>query len=119
VGGKASMMYERNFADASPLILRGFEYWQMKAGVRSMPSWADISPADIKDLLPNVVVTHVQQNPLDFVERVTGGEILKHSGVNTKAGALTVPSGNLFKMSLKVRRQALSLSPILVLIKIS
>ncbi len=48
-----------------------------------MPSWADISPADIKGLLPNVVITHVHYNPLDFMERVTGGEILKHSQRNS------------------------------------
>lgn len=48
-----------------------------------MPAWSDISPAHIKPLLPHLVVTHVLRDPLDFIERITGGEIIKHSHRNT------------------------------------
>lgn len=72
-----------NFDFSSPIVRRGYEYWKQKSGEKSMPVWADILPAEIKALLPNMVVTHVLSDPLDFIERITGGEILNHSSRNS------------------------------------
>ncbi len=48
-----------------------------------MPKWQDINPAEIKDLLPSIVIVHVLRDPLDFVERITGEIILEHSTLNS------------------------------------
>lgn len=77
------MLHGENFAEASVRIKRGYEYWKRKADDRPVPAWSDISPFEIKDLLPYVVVTQVFSNPLDFVERVTGEEVLIHSHRNS------------------------------------
>jgi len=65
------------------LIQQGYDYWLKKCNGRKLPSWADIDPAEIKHLLPNIVVIHVSYDPLDFVERITGDVILSHSTSNS------------------------------------
>ncbi len=74
-----------NLADiesAEPRIKRGYAYWQQQAGFRAMPTWAEIDPAAIAELLPYVVVTHVLRDPLDFVERIAGEIVLNNNASN-------------------------------------
>jgi hypothetical protein len=65
--------------DISDVVLAGYHYWRSKAGARFAPTWKEIDPADIVELLPNVVVIHVLHNPLDFIERITGQYIVDNS----------------------------------------
>lgn len=69
--------------EASALLQRGYAYWRACAGSRAMPRRADIDPADMKDLLPNVVLIEVLDEPRDFVERVTGDTVIHHSAHNS------------------------------------
>jgi hypothetical protein len=58
---------------------RGWDYWRRKCRPGRLPARADIDPAEFPDLLPYIVLIQVCRDPLDFVERVTGGEVLRHS----------------------------------------
>jgi hypothetical protein len=62
---------------ATPRLRLAFEYWAAKCGGRPMPSRADLEPAEIKSLLPYVILMDVLRNarpdwPLDFRYRLIG-----------------------------------------------
>lgn len=67
----------------SKIIRSGYEYWKSKCDGNKLPTWSDINPADIKPLLPNIVVIHVLQDPLDFLEKITGEMVLARSVLNS------------------------------------
>lgn len=77
------MLHEAKLASCSDLIHEGYSYWKSKNTNQVLPTWAHINPAEIKSLLPNIVVLHVQHDPLDFVEKITGDMILSRSTENT------------------------------------
>jgi hypothetical protein len=65
---------------ATPLLLRGFEYWDGLRDGRAMPARADIDPAAIKPLLPHIALMDVLRNadptwPLDFRYRLIGTQV--------------------------------------------
>lgn len=47
----------------SPPLLRLDAYWRAKRGARVMPSRADIDPADIKELLPQILMARIEHDP--------------------------------------------------------
>jgi hypothetical protein len=49
----------------SPLQQRALAYWESKRRGRAMPSRKDIEPTEIPDLLANVVLVDVLQDPPD------------------------------------------------------
>ena len=52
-------------AGAPPDLLEMYAYWQRKRGARAMPTRADIEPAEIKRLLPGVLLVDVRgENPV-------------------------------------------------------
>lgn len=61
---------------ATPRLRHGYEYWNAKRGPRRMPSRADLDPAEIKPLLPHVVLMEVVRDAafelLDFRYRLIG-----------------------------------------------
>ncbi|PJI42090.1 PAS domain-containing protein [Ferrovibrio sp.] len=62
---------------ATPRLRQAFEYWTAKCGGRSMPARADIDPAEIKPLLPYLILMEVRRDtkpgwPLDFRYRLIG-----------------------------------------------
>ena len=62
-------------AGAPPDLLEMYAYWQRKRGARVMPARADIEPAEIKRLLPGMLLVDVRPSPdgaLDFVYRLVG-----------------------------------------------
>ena len=61
-------------AGAPSDLLEMYAYWQRKRGTRAMPARADIDPAEIKRLLPGVLLVDVQatDGALDFVYRLVG-----------------------------------------------
>jgi hypothetical protein len=53
--------------------IRGFDaYWRAKAGSRRLPARADIDPAEIKPLLPDIVLLNVEWDPMRFSVRLRG-----------------------------------------------
>lgn len=60
----------------SDRIRRLLAYWQSCRGDRPMPTRADIDPADIRDLLPNVVMVDVEQ-PFRIRYRLVGTRVVE------------------------------------------
>jgi hypothetical protein len=62
-------------AGAPPDLLEMYAYWQHKRGPRAMPTRSDIEPAEIKRLLPGMLLVDVRPSPdgaLDFIYRLVG-----------------------------------------------
>lgn len=67
-------------ADWSPSLLadchasvRGlYEYWDAKRGGRAMPARADLEPADLKKLLPHLILIDVVSDERRYVYRLVG-----------------------------------------------
>jgi hypothetical protein len=62
---------------ATPRLRQAFEYWVAKCGSRPIPARADLDPAEIKPLLPYLVLMDVLRDsrpgwPLDFRYRLIG-----------------------------------------------
>ncbi|MEK9970708.1 MAG: PAS domain-containing protein [Ferrovibrio sp.] len=62
---------------ATPRLRQAFDYWDGKRAGRPMPARADLDPAEIKPLLPYVVLLDVLRDaepgwPLDFRYRLLG-----------------------------------------------
>ncbi|MEH6405005.1 MAG: PAS domain-containing protein [Sneathiella sp.] len=66
-----------------PIVKEGYAYWLSKCHGNSLPRWSDFDPAEIKSLLPNIVVTHVMDNPRDYVEKITGERVIERSSMNS------------------------------------
>lgn len=68
---------------ATPRLRQGHDYWNAKRGGRWAPSRADLDPAEVKSLLPHVILMDVVRNaafgPLDFRYRLIGTKIDEHS----------------------------------------
>lgn len=64
---------------ATPRLRRGFDYWLAKCNGRAMPARHDIDPAEIKPLLPHVVLMDVLRDPADFRYRLIGTAVDDHS----------------------------------------
>jgi len=77
------MLHASDLETSSRLIQDGYHYWRSKCSDQCMPSWSDINPAEIKSLLPNIVVLHIEHDPLDFIEKITGEMILSRSVENS------------------------------------
>lgn len=68
---------------ATPLLRRGYDYWNGKRAGRAMPARADIDPLEIVPLLPHVALIDVLRGarpgwPLDFRYRLMGTAIDYH-----------------------------------------
>lgn len=62
---------------ATPRLRQAFDYWAAKCGSRRMPARADLEPAEMKPLLPYLVLMDVLRDarpgwPLDFRYRLIG-----------------------------------------------
>ena len=62
---------------ATPRLRQAYDYWAAKRGSRPMPARRDIDPAEIKPLLPYLVLMDVLRDarpgwPLDFRYRLLG-----------------------------------------------
>jgi len=47
-------------------------YWLEKRGTRPLPARADLDPADIKDLLPQIILVRIEHDPLRVRYTVVG-----------------------------------------------
>jgi hypothetical protein len=62
-------------AGAPTDLLEMYAYWQRKRGARAMPARADLEPAEIKRLLPGMLLVDVRPSAdgtLEFVYRLVG-----------------------------------------------
>jgi hypothetical protein len=64
----------------SSAIKQLFEYWRDRRSGRTLPSKGSIDPADIKDILPYVMITDVFDPPLRVRYRLVGTEIVNLRG---------------------------------------
>jgi N-acetylglutamate synthase-like GNAT family acetyltransferase len=55
-------------------------YWEAKRGRRAMPLWSDIDPAEIKPLLPHLLVTRYERNPFRARFVLVGTWLAKYAG---------------------------------------
>lgn len=69
-------------AVTSDVVLEGYRYWKTQRGERAFPSRIDIRPADIKRVLPNLVLAKVLDEGRDFQFRIVGQSIAVAHGLN-------------------------------------
>ena len=63
-------------ADVSSACIARFDaYWHSKARAGRLPSRADIDPADIKPVLPNIILLNVHHDPFRVSVRLRGTRI--------------------------------------------
>lgn len=55
-------------------------YWEEKRGQRPMPLWRDIDPAEIKPLLPHLLVSRYEWNPFRVRYVIVGTWLAQFSG---------------------------------------
>jgi N-acetylglutamate synthase-like GNAT family acetyltransferase len=55
-------------------------YWEAKCGRRPMPSWSDIDPAEIKPLLPHLLVARYERNPFRVRFALVGTWLAQYAG---------------------------------------
>jgi N-acetylglutamate synthase-like GNAT family acetyltransferase len=57
-------------------------YWEAKRGQRAMPTWADFDPAEIKPLLPHLMVTRYERNPFRVRYSLVGTFVVQYGGAD-------------------------------------
>jgi hypothetical protein len=55
-------------------------YWDMKRGARAMPLWRDIDPAEIKPLLPHLLISRYERDPFRVRYVIVGTWLAQFSG---------------------------------------
>jgi len=60
---------------ADARLRRLYEYWDSKRSDRVAPTWREIDPVEIPDLLGFVNIFEVQNEPRDFKVRLNGSEV--------------------------------------------
>jgi hypothetical protein len=63
---------ERRIAASHESVRAVYDYWRRKAAGRPMPTRADIEPADLKPLLPAMMLVDVVHDTRRFVYRLVG-----------------------------------------------
>jgi hypothetical protein len=64
----------------SAALQQFYAYWEGKRAGRTLPLKAAIDPAEIKDILPYVIIAEVRDQPLRVRYRLVGTEIVKLRG---------------------------------------
>lgn len=57
-------------------------YWEAKRGHRPMPVWSDIDPAEIKPLLPQLIVVRYEQKPFRVRYSLVGTWVVQYAGAD-------------------------------------
>ena len=57
-------------------------YWEARRGQRAMPTWADFDPAEIKPLLPHLMVTRYERNPFRVRYTLVGTWVAQYGGAD-------------------------------------
>lgn len=67
---------------ADPLLRQLYDYWQKKRGNRAMPSRADIDPAELRAVLPHLMLTDIVDGGRRFRYRLVGTAVAESFGKN-------------------------------------
>jgi len=59
-----------------------FQYWSEKKAGRAMPSRADLDPGEIKDLLPNIILTRLEYAPFRVLYKLIGTRAVENAGMD-------------------------------------
>jgi hypothetical protein len=63
---------------ASPRILRFHDYWKtLRSAERIVPVRADLNPTELRELLPNMIIVEIEQQPLRFRYRLVGTRVVE------------------------------------------
>lgn len=76
--------FERLSVDqlSSEKVIELHDYWRSARGDRRFPRRADIDPADIVRLLPNLMLTEIERDPLRVWYRVVGTGVVARTGLD-------------------------------------
>ncbi len=69
--------------------LTAFAYWRMLRGARTLPARADLSPKDMRAILPNVVLLRVIEGGRDYEYRIVGETFVRAYGIQFRGKRLT------------------------------
>jgi len=69
---------------AHPMLATLLAYWHQKRGKRVMPARADIEPAELKALLPNIFMVDVEYAPFRLRYRLVGSALVDVLGQDIK-----------------------------------
>jgi hypothetical protein len=61
---------------------RMHQYWLGKKGERAMPARSDIDPSEIKDLLPNVILSRLEYEPFRVLYKLIGTRAVENAGMD-------------------------------------
>jgi len=61
----------------SPRCAALLEYWDRKRGARPMPSRAEIDPAELKPILPHIMMLTAEHAPFRVLYRLVGTEFVR------------------------------------------
>ncbi|GIK98437.1 MAG: hypothetical protein BroJett029_26460 [Alphaproteobacteria bacterium] len=64
----------------SPLIAELYAIWKRKRGDAELPRRADFEPAEMKRLLPNLIIAEIEAEPLRVRYRLVGTKVAAASG---------------------------------------
>ncbi|GAB4392807.1 MAG: hypothetical protein Tsb0032_09800 [Kiloniellaceae bacterium] len=64
----------------SPLIRELFLYWRGKCDAGRLPRRADIDPADISKLMPNLLIADIEYDPFRVKYRLVGTRVVEMTG---------------------------------------
>lgn len=59
-----------------------FAYWERMRGARRMPTRADIDPADLKRILPNIVLARIDRETRRVRYTLVGTRCVAHAGMD-------------------------------------
>ena len=65
---------------SSELVRRFYDFWLLRRRGETLPTKGDMDPVDMAAFLPNIVLTEVIPEPLDFRYRIIGEEIISRLG---------------------------------------
>jgi hypothetical protein len=69
------------FKDADPRLHQVYAYWQQKRGARAMPARRDIDPAELRSVLPYLMLIDVEAGPR-FRYRLFGTAVVEAVGMD-------------------------------------
>lgn len=71
--GEDAYVFDVPLTQVTSRAIRGFDvYWRSKTHGRRLPARSDIDPAEIKSLLPDIVLLNVEWNPFRCSVRLRG-----------------------------------------------
>jgi hypothetical protein len=76
-------------APRNPVLQQLFSYWTSKLRGRLVPSRADIQPAEIKPLLPDVLLCSVEKSGGPYLIRLMGENLVIFEGRNRAGECIT------------------------------